>query len=98
MSTDGIDAKKLKEAIEFVRRRVIEGISPISVGSENYRAVLAAAEAHLATLPREVEVVLWVVINDEGHRIGYFDNEADARKWSECHVVRLTGTAALPKG
>lgn len=64
--------------------------------------LLAAARAHLATLPRykEVEVVQWAVC-DEHDVFRVFDHEEAAQSYAlDCcstglAVVRLTGTAKV---
>ena len=65
--------------------------------------IVAAARAHLATLPRykEVEVSSWVVVDAQG-RVGAFLYHTDADARDAAHerghgsqAVRLTGTAKV---
>ena len=97
MSTDGIDAKKLREAIGCVRG----AYCPDSDLQKAAFAVCDAAEAHLATLPREVEVETWATIRPSGELTDTWDSRDRAEAFAERYgyvVVHLTGTAVLPKG
>jgi hypothetical protein len=67
-----MDAKKLKEAIEWARTR-----HHWAVDGDDMVAVLAdAAEAHLATLPRTKEVEVW--------RVEWVDQGYDGAMWTPC--------------
>lgn len=86
-----IDPEKLEEAIQYC-----EGAA-----SGYGRIVLAAARAHLATLPRfkEVEMVRWAVVTEDGDWHGVYLREEDAKfrvaQSDKLSIVRLTGTAKV---
>jgi hypothetical protein len=85
-----IDAKELEEAINAIE------LTP----KGRYADILiAAARAHLATLPRylNVEVVRWLIVRPSGVGTSLYDEEGTARcacpdGWQ---VVKLTGTARV---
>ena len=99
-----IDAEKLEEAILFV-----ESIVDMDRGEfgpsdwERARLAAFAAREHLAALPKwkEVEVVQWVPVDQNGDVQGCWDHESQARDsvglWLEdkLSIVRLTGTAKV---
>ena len=92
------DPQKLEEASEDIER-LCDHHAGRSLSS--LRMGIAAARAHLATLPRykEVEVEKWAVIDASGGCIGAYDLEKDALTvasgHSEWFPVRLTGTAKV---
>jgi len=90
MSTNEIDPEKLEEALA-----VVEDFSR----GPHADVVIAAARAHLATLPRylNVEVVRWLIVRPSGVGTSLYDEEGTARcacpnGWQ---VVKLTGTARV---
>ena len=88
-----IDAKELREAIDAYRE-VYTGRSK----NMQISLVLDAAEAHLATLPREVEVDGWVLVWPDGKRGAFiYNSEHDALHHADVGqtAVRLTGTATI---
>lgn len=95
------DAKELREAIERVRTLPTWNVS--LAYCEHIETVISAAEAHLATLPREIEVEGWTLIHDyDGTWSSCLYSTEDAARnaagssgdvW---HPVRLTGKALLP--
>ena len=89
-----IDPEKLEEGL-----KLWEDVSC----DARFKAVVEAARAHLASLPRykEVEAEAWVVVDAQG-RVGAFlyHNDADARDAANerghgAQAVRLTGTAKV---
>jgi hypothetical protein len=86
-----IDAEKLEEALDSYDGR--ENRSPRA------KMVLAAARAHLATLPQylNVEVVTWCLVDSTGRNCTTYDDEGMARCAcpDEWQVVKLTGTAKV---
>lgn len=97
------DAKELREAIELLSRCPVESVGLSNGFARQFRVALAAAEAHLATLPRECEVEGWTLIHDyDGTWSSCLYPTEDAARnaagssgdvW---HPVRLTGKALLP--
>lgn len=92
------DAKELREAIQFASRLMFEDRI---VFRKELSLLIAAAEAHLASLPREVEIVRYVLIDGDGKYINGAP-EPDAFSIYPCErpagsqIVRLAGTALLP--
>lgn len=91
--TDILDAEKLEEAIKFLAYMD----SPGTVGG----TVIAAARAHLATLPRlkEIKVERWGVFEADDSCVGTWDNaeaaQAVASRQPGWFIVRLAGTAKV---
>jgi len=92
-----IDPEKLEEALnaaDMAGRGYITGSQAI---------IMAAARAHLATLPKfkEVEVEAWAVVSCNGTAQAFY--ESTCKRLAENHVeevpgrqvVRLTGTAKV---
>jgi len=88
-----IDAKKIAAALEWY--------SKPDAGS-HLETLYAAASAYAATLPREVEIEQWAVIDSTNGKVRVTHNE---KRYADRHadgvadrqVVRLTGTAVLPR-
>tara|TARA_R110000868_G_scaffold19297_2_gene83096 strand:- start:10883 stop:11161 length:279 start_codon:yes stop_codon:yes gene_type:complete len=90
-----MDAKELEEALDVIEQKPRGRYADI---------LIAAARAHLTTLPRwkDVEVERWVLFNRAG-RQGPFSyecaEEAEEALTHECYegwnVVKLTGTARV---
>ncbi len=90
-----IDPDKLERALDEAARW--ERNHPAAVWAPR---VLAAARAHLATLPRwkEVEVECWAVVDSDGEAVEAWLVEESARLDAEDTggtVVRLTGTGKV---
>lgn len=89
--TDTIDPEKLEEAIKDVSERLYSAAG---------LRVIAAARAHLSTLPRfkEVEVEAFAVVDNDGEPMEVWLVQKNARLDAEemnGTVVRLTGTAKV---
>ena len=86
-----IDPQKLEEALDVYDTRV--NLSPRA------KVVIAAARAHLATLPRykDVEVMTWLLVDPTGTAYTAYHDEGQARRTcpDEWQVVKLTGTARV---
>jgi hypothetical protein len=93
-----IDARQLEEAIKDARR-IATGWPGASL-HPTLTILAEAASAYAATLPREVPVETWVLVDNAGVIIATgYDSDADARRHTTDaghHPVRLTGTALLP--
>lgn len=98
MST--IDAEKLKEAIGALAPLLCDPCRsiPEAVFRESLREIHAAAEAHLATLPREETFTRFLVVYRAGES-GPYSDEVDAQAAArrlQGVVVPLTGTGVIP--
>jgi peroxiredoxin len=102
-----IDAKKLREAVDNARSAAKEiDVFPCNTwttkegAADRLRLLADAAEAHLATLPAEVEVEQWGTVTPSGRVMSVFDREDDARDQARHHhgysIVHLKGVALLP--
>ncbi len=93
-----IDAEKLREAIA-ANRLLMENCRYTPANRAAVEMILDAAEAHLATLPREVEVEDWAILWLDSDLIGdtlYRSEEKAAKMAGTTGVaVRLTGTATI---
>jgi hypothetical protein len=70
-----MDAKKLKEALDKLHQPANSmSLGAVCVSHDALKTVLAAAESHLATLPRTKEVEVW--------RIEYAAKDGD--EWLTC--------------
>lgn len=89
-----IDREKLEAALEAVA--LAEGYM-----SSHQAILVAAARAHLATLPRfkEVEREAWEVLDHDGVCHGIFGTEEGAHRMSlhadDRFIIRLTGIAKV---
>lgn len=90
-----IDPEKLEQALRLYR----DGTNDVPA----LQTIIAAARAHLATLPKlkEVEVEAWAVVSCNGTAQAFYDSTC--KRLAENHVeevpgrqvVRLTGTAKV---
>lgn len=86
-----IDAKELREAIAMFRKEVVPA-------SRLFGLIADAAEAHLASLPREVTFTRYLVVTDRDELGPYPEKDVAenlARRRNGV-VVPLNGTALLP--
>jgi hypothetical protein len=85
-----IDTKELEEAISAVEQMPKGRYADI---------LIAAARAHLVTLPRykDVEMVTWCLVDPTGKNYTIYRDEKQARCAcpDEWQVVKLTGTARV---
>ena len=85
-----IDPQELEEALNAIE------LTPRGRYAD---ILIAAARAHLATLPRykDVEVVTWLLVDPTGTAYTAYHDEGQARRTcpDEWQVVKLTGTARV---
>jgi len=97
MST--IDAKNLKHLIWAAKVCRASGADVLKIA--DFWPLVDAAEAHLATLPREHTYTAWMVVDSYcGDGVETYDFESDAIEFAKSAehliVVPLTGTVTLP--
>lgn len=104
-----IDPEKLEEAIKGARHPLafqsnLTGLSAVAtISLEHLRALAAAAEVTLSTLPRvkEVEIERWAVVMTGGRVWDIYDDRDDAensiaaRRDDGDVIIRLTGTGKV---